>query len=187
MRNIGLILITIGFLGGALVAVLDVHAIQWAWFVPFLVLGAAGVALVQIAMRAEAMDVTRTSTNFAILTASLGDIVKSLGALDSAKESVNVYDLPERIDRELRDDISSFVDARQSIAHVCGTQAYADVMTHFAAGERYLNRVWSCAADGYIDEAHAYISRSREQFAEALDRLQAVAPQHATTTTTEAA
>jgi hypothetical protein len=176
MRSIGLILITIGFLGGALVAVLDPAAIRWLWFVPCLVLGAVGVVLVQVAIRAEAMDVTRTSSNFAILTASLGDIVKSLSALDSIKESVDVYELPQRIDSELRGDISSFVDARQSIAHVCGTQAYADVMSHFAAGERYLNRVWSCAADGYIDEAHAYIGRSREQFAEALERLQAVVP-----------
>jgi hypothetical protein len=110
------------------------------------------------------------------LTTSLGDVVKSLSALDSVKESIDVYELPGRIDRDLREDISSFVDARQSIAHVCGTQAYADVMSPFAAGERYLNRVWSCAADGYIDEAHAYIGRSREQFAEALERLQAVVP-----------
>lgn len=181
MRIIGLILITIGFLGGALVAVLDVTTIQWLWFVPFLVLGAVGVALVQMAMRAEALDVTRTSTNFGILTASLSDLVKNLGALDSDKGTIDVYDLPERIDRDLRGDISSFVDARQSIAHVCGTQAYADVMSHFAAGERYLNRVWSCAADGYIDEAHAYIGRSHEQFAEALQRLEAVAPRQAAT------
>ena len=41
-------------------------------------------------------------------------------------------------------------------------------MSKFAAGERYLNRVWSTAADGYIDEAHASLSRSRQQFDEAL-------------------
>ena len=51
-------------------------------------------------------------------------------------------------------------------------RAYADVMSHFAAAERYLNRVWSCAADGYIDEAHTYIGRARVQFLEALQRFE---------------
>ena len=54
----------------------------------------------------------------------------------------------------------------ESIAIAFGLPLYASVMSHFAAGERYLNRVWSCSVDGYIDEAHAYISRAREQFEE---------------------
>jgi hypothetical protein len=37
-----------------------------------------------------------------------------------------------------------------------------------------LNRVWSTAADGYIDEAHTYVGRSLEQFDAALKRLEAL-------------
>ena len=36
--------------------------------------------------------------------------------------------------------------------HVFGMQNYADVMSNFAAGERYINRVWSASTDGYVDE-----------------------------------
>lgn len=68
----------------------------------------------------------------------------------------------------------AFVEARESIAHACGMQAYAEIMSHFAAGERYLNRVWSCAADGYIDEAHTFVSRSYRQFEEARAKLRAL-------------
>ena len=32
--------------------------------------------------------------------------------------------------------------------------------------------MWSAAADGYIDESQDYVGRSREQFAEALRRLE---------------
>jgi hypothetical protein len=46
-------------------------------------------------------------------------------------------------------------------------------MNHFAAGERYLNRVWSASVDGYVDECRAYIGHAREQFHVAWDKLAA--------------
>lgn len=174
MRSIGLVLITLGFLAGALVAVLDPAAIRWSWFVPSLAVGIVGVILVQIAIRRHATDATRLETNTRILNESLTRLVTRLRSLDDEKESVDTYELPNLIDQTFRHDIGEFVDARESIAHIWGMQSYAEVMSHFAAGERYLNRVWSCAADGYLDEAHEYITRSRAQFAEALARLEAL-------------
>jgi hypothetical protein len=49
---------------------------------------------------------------------------------------------------------------------VFGIQNYADVMSNFAAGERYINRVWSASTDGYVDEVHKYLERARAQFTE---------------------
>ena len=45
-------------------------------------------------------------------------------------------------------------------------------MSSFAAGERYLNRVWSASADGYIDEVNTYIEKAREQFVDSLNKIQ---------------
>ncbi len=174
MRRNGLILITLGFLGGSLISVIEPAKIDWMWFVPCAVLGMLGVIVVQIGLRRAATDHTRTQANFQILSGSLGEVVRELARLDEGKESIDVYDLPEKIDRAFRQSITDFADARESIIYVHGMQSYADVMSHFAAGERYLNRVWSCAADGYIDEAHAYITRSHEQFAEALSKLESL-------------
>jgi len=171
MQKIGLFLILVGCVGGCLIAVLDKEVISWAQFAPFLAAGALGVAMVQLALRQEAADVGKAEANLESLESSLGAIVKNLAALDGDKDSMDVYDLPDHIDATFRRDIFTFVEARESIAHVHGVQAYADVMSHFAAAERYLNRVWSCAADGYIDEAHEYIARAHEQFAESLQRL----------------
>jgi hypothetical protein len=53
---------------------------------------------------------------------------------------------------------------------------YADVMTEFAAAERYINRTWSAAADGYIDEVNASITRANQHLANARKML-AVAEQ----------
>ena len=68
-------------------------------------------------------------------------------------------------------DLDVFVDNRESISHAFGLQAYADVMSAFATGERYLNRCWSASTDGYVDEVHAYLGRAHAQFDEALALL----------------
>jgi hypothetical protein len=51
-------------------------------------------------------------------------------------------------------------------------------MSHFAAGERYLNRVWSASADGYVDEVNAYMVKAEEQFSEAFDQLKKLEAAH---------
>lgn len=173
MRALGLILIAVGFIAGSLVAVLEPERVDWLFFVPCLAVGAAGVALVQIAMRREATDVTRIAANFEALDTRLRKIVADIQALDAAKDAFDIYSIPDRIDDTFPADILAFVEARESILHAWGAEAYAEVMTHFAAAERYLNRVWSCSADGWIDEAHEYIGRSRGQFEEALARFEA--------------
>ncbi len=78
-----------------------------------------------------------------------------------------MYEARFEIDRLFRDDLSRFAEARESMIHVFGMQNYADVMSNFAAGERYINRVWSASTDGYVDEVRMYLERAREQFREA--------------------
>ena len=172
MRTLGLALITVGFLGGALFAVLD-REVRWGGFVPFLVAGVAGVILAQVAIRRAAREVTRVEADFQTLEVRLRRIVQDVTALDEAKATTDVYDLSGRIDQGLPTEILAFVDARRTLGTAWGPQVYADVMSHFAAGERYLNRVWSTSVDGYVDEAHASLSRAREEFALALETFEA--------------
>jgi hypothetical protein len=108
------------------------------------------------------------ATNISGLERSLVTLVEGVAALARAKHEVDVYDLRHRIDAEFVRPLDDFAQARESIAHSYGLQVYADVMSPFAAGERYLNRVWSTSTDGYIDEAHAYLDKAHEQFDEAL-------------------
>lgn len=48
-------------------------------------------------------------------------------------------------------------------------------MSDFAAGERYLNRVWSASADGYGQEARCYLQRAAARFHAARERLHSTA------------
>ncbi|MGM0576108.1 MAG: hypothetical protein ACQEXJ_10305 [Myxococcota bacterium] len=179
MRRVGLLLVTVGFLAATLVAVLDREAIDWRLFVPAYVVGAIGVAVARRGAREAAQAPEVIEASFQTLDETLRRIVERVDALHDDKHDVHIYDLPEAIDERFIDDIEAFVEARHAIAHAWGMQAYADVMSHFAAGERYLNRVWSTAADGWIDEAHAYLEHSHGQFALALERLEAYAEEHA--------
>ena len=47
-------------------------------------------------------------------------------------------------------------------------------MSSFAAGERYLNRVWSASTDGYFEEVTTYLSRAYSQFIEVRQKLDEV-------------
>ena len=174
LPKIGLGLIIVGSIVAALGSVLDKAAIDFAVFTPGFILSVIGVVMVQVGQRQDAKDETKIASNMAAVETSLASIAANVAGLDDKKDDMDVYDIPQAIDETFLDDIATFVDARESIAHAYGTQQYADIMSHFAAAERYLNRVWSTAADGYIDEAHAFLGHSRAQFQEALDKLSAL-------------
>ncbi|MFQ5982478.1 MAG: hypothetical protein ACE5KS_03795 [Woeseiaceae bacterium] len=86
---------------------------------------------------------------------------------------MSTLELRNAIDDRLRNDLRRFADARESMMHLYGLQAYADIMSDFAAGERYVNRIWSAAADDYDAEAAAYLYKALAQFKEAMRRLEA--------------
>jgi len=136
--------------------------------------GVVGVIIARVGTRRSARDAGRLTTDIRAIEEHLERITAEADRLEAEKAGIDVYDLRHRIDERFREELEAFVQARESIAHSFGLQAYAEVMTHFAAGERSLNRVWSASTDGYIDEAHEYIRRAREHFREALERFRAV-------------
>ncbi len=176
MKRIGQLLIASGFLEGALVSVLDEVDVPWLWLSLGLALGIVGVILINIAERRIAREVRESGAGISELDEALAGVVSVLNDLDESKESINAYDFRARIDAKIPALLSQFVESREAISHIYGLQAYADIMSHFAAAERYLNRVWSCSADGYIDEIYAYLPRSRAEFQEALSMLRALKP-----------
>ncbi len=174
MRNTGVLLITIGFLTGSYATVLHEWSVNWTYFLPALIVGFLGVALLRISSHRSARAEERVKQNIESLNQSLERIVSNVENLNQEKSSIDVYELPERIDDTFIKDLNTFVEARESIGHGYTLQDYADIMSNFAAGERYLNRVWSTSVDGYIDEAHEYIGRAETQFKYARDKLKAL-------------
>ena len=179
-RNIwrlGAPMITIGFLAGALAATADQQKVQWGYFIAALLAGAVGIVLVRFGQQQESRAEGKLASNIQSIEASLSRIVENMNRLSSEKHSIDPYDVRHRIDELFADDLTTFVEARQSIAQVHGLSAYADVMSDFAAAERYLNRVWSASADGYIDEVNTYLDKAQAQFAESLEKIRQLAGQ----------
>lgn len=171
MRKLGFLLVAVGFLGGALASVLDETTVRWDWFIPAVAIGFLGVILVRMGQRREVRATQRLVSNMQAIQESLRRIAQNMARLSAEKQSLDPYEVRHRLDELFPDDLTTFIAARESIAHSYGLAAYADVMNSFAAGERYLNRVWCASADGYIDEIHQYLDKAKEQFASSLDKV----------------
>ncbi len=174
MKNLGLVVITLSFLVGAYLSVLNETEIIWNYFAVVFVVGLAGVVLARMGSRAAATSVDALESNMSTVRSSLDNIVRHVSQLHAEKESIPTYDVSTEIDARVLDDLNDFVAAREAISHTFGLQAYADVMNHYAGGERYLNRVWSASADGYVDEVKAFLGHSLEQFRLAQEKVSAL-------------
>ena len=170
MKEFGYVLVAAGFLGGAFATSLDVQNVNWILFAGMA--GAAFIGLVlykrQIGAMARSEEVLEV--NRVELRESIANVVNDLGEIMQGEITQGDV-LRDRIDLKLREDLRRFADARESMVHLFGLQTYADIMSNFAAGERYINRVWSASADGYDEEANAYLKKAAGQFDEAKQQL----------------
>jgi len=178
MKISALIMIVAAFLTGAFLASLDPRSVNWALMAPTLGVGVLGLLLYRKAHHREVRAGTRLAGNIRTLGECLDNIHRNLEAICARGDDLPVYEARFEIDRLFREDLDNFASARESMIHVFGMQNYADVMSNFAAGERYVNRVWSASTDGYVDEVRMYLERAREQFREAREHFHELAEAH---------
>lgn len=179
MKTFALLLVIAAFLAGAFLSSLDPQTVRWNLMLPVLAVGVAGLWLHRKAQRRENRAGQRLSGDISTLGASLDNILRNLEAICARGDELPVYEARFEIDRLFRADLTRFAAARESMIHVFGMQNYADVMSNFAAGERYINRVWSASTDGYVDEVRMYLERARSQFTEAGQHFHDLADTHA--------
>jgi hypothetical protein len=170
MKKIAHFLLAGGFLVGAYATSLDIQNVNWNLFVIAAVAAIAGVVIAKRQDAATATSGAVLETNRNELFESIGNIVRDLGEMTDGT-SAKGEELRDWIDEQLRPDLRRFVEARESMVHLYGLQTYADIMSEFAAGERYVNRVWTSSADGYDGEAERYLGRAAQQFKDAESQL----------------
>ena len=181
MKTLALLMVIGAFLVGAFLSSLDPRTVEWAYLAPALAVGVLGLWLHRKAEHVEIHGGERLAGNIQVLASSLDNIATNLDAICDRGEELPVYEARFEIDRLFREDLNRFAEARESMIHVFGMQNYADVMSNFAAGERYINRVWSASTDGYVDEVRMYLGRAREQFREARLHFNELADRHGDT------
>lgn len=174
MVKLGFSLITAGFLVGSYYAVLREDGVPWGYWAVGLAVGVAGVALARFGAKQSATSADRLTGNLSVIQGSLAKLVTEAEALHGELPSMNVYEVRHRIDQRFMVELNSFVEARESIRHRYGVQAYADVMTDFATGERTLNRAWSASTDGYVDEVARSVIKAETHFRQAREKFLAL-------------
>ena len=171
MKKLGYVFVFVGFVAASLVSVADVLQVNWMLFCVLLIISIIGIFLIRSSEKKETMHEETLSRNMKAVEESLVRIVDDVKLIRSGIDPKKPQDVHKRIDERLPDHLGAFIESRKTIGHVHGLQAYGHVMNYFATAERYLNRVWSASADGYIDEITEYMERSEQQFEEALAAL----------------
>lgn len=185
MKKFGIILLIAGFLSSAFLAITQDQGLQWLplisgpisdemkWL-PFgacMIMAIFGLTMIKRAEQSEAKSSILLQANKHILNDSIANILREITKINNSRKAIPCWEMRLEIDKRFRDDLNKFAEARKSMIHLYGIQAYADIMSNFAAGERYLNRVWSASADGYVDEVLTYIEKAKDQFSVAKELL----------------
>ena len=168
---LGQALLWVGFLSGALATVWRIeiesdnptevwNTIPWTWYTVSAVVCAAGAVTLRVVRRYARGSSEKSVAEFAQLRSSLARVIKNMGRIKAHMDEWSPSQITSQIDETLADDLRLFGDGRESIVAEHGLQTFADVMAKFAAGERAINRTWSAAADGYLDEAATCIERA---------------------------
>lgn len=178
-KTTAFLLIVFGFLASSFYASLHPTEMNWGPYVVSIGLAFVGLYFLKKIENADIKNPEVLEANRGHLKESLDNILKNITELNGNKENIPTYEMRFAIDEKFRTDIERFVEARESMKHIYNLQDYADIMSAFAAGERYLNRVWSASADGYIDEVMAYIEKAAVQFNDAKSILDKVSAKHA--------
>lgn len=178
MKIFALLMIFASFLAGSFISVLDPRLVDWNYLAPILAVGLVGLWIYRKAAHAQTRAGDLLAGNISTLESSLGNILANLEDLHARGDDLPVYEARFEIDRLFREDLNNFAEARESMIHVFGIQNYADVMSNFAAGERYINRVWSASTDGYVDEVRTYLERARDQFIEGNRHFEELLAEH---------
>ncbi|MGI9519377.1 MAG: PDZ domain-containing protein [Pirellulaceae bacterium] len=133
--------------------------INWLWYGLSAAVCIGGIFLIRSGKKASAGQSEKTEASLKQIKAHLGDLVNNTETLHQNLREYSPREILTYIDETLHDDFREFAEGRDSITAEHGLEVFADVMTNFAAGERAINRAWSAAADGYIEEVAVCVDR----------------------------
>ena len=174
MKSIGLIFISLAFLLGSYLCVIHETEVNWNLYTISIFMGSIGVALVHFNKQKSAKKISLDINNMIAIEKSLSRIIDSIEKLKKQLHTIPIHSVMGKIDDTLLEDLDLFIEQRKTIAYVYDLQSYSNIMSEFSCGERYLNRVWCAAADGYVDEVEMYLGKAHEQFTKTQKQLNMV-------------
>lgn len=173
----GQVFLWAGFLSGSLATVFNLEktqpwsTINWTWYLISALVCVLGIVAIRISKRADGIKSEQSQANYSTLAINIDLVITNLQQLKKSQAEMRPSEMVTFIDDQLADGLREFADAREAIIPQQGLHHYADIMTQFAAGERAINRAWSAAADGYVDEVEICLERANTFFQNARQML----------------
>ena len=178
MNIIGQMLLWAGFLSGSLATVLNVEddkipwsTIPWGWYLASVSICVVGIVLLRLGRTSTVESTEESTASLSEIRGSLLNLLKNTQQMSGQMDELAPSEMTVFIDDVLSPDCYIFAEGRNAITTEMGLQKFADVMTHFSAAERAVNRAWSAAADGYVDEAKKCVERAVSMFEDAYQEL----------------
>ncbi len=147
--------------------------IPWITYSLGVGLGVVGIGMIRYSRIRRGEERLARTDSLPDLRRRMGELVSGLTALNDNVASWRPEQILAFIDRECSMSFNEFADHRLALSDHFGVKVYAQIMTEVASAERFVNRAWSAAADGYVDEvatsvkrAHAHLQLAAQQFAE---------------------
>jgi len=116
------------------------------------------------AARSSANDDSASDNNPVTI---LHQLQQGLTAMLNDLDELNESELQLRIDSLIDSHVTPLAETRHRIIDRFGMTQGSEILVATAYGERMLNRVWSAAADGYLDEARSSFREAATAFDEA--------------------
>jgi hypothetical protein len=145
--------------------------IAWTPYLGAVVLGLVGVVMLRLSKQRATADGARQQAGLDQLNRSLSQILVQVQGLADALPEMTPEAVVGWIDERCMAPCQDFADQRNVLKDRFGLAAFGEIMSEFASGERFLNRVWSAAADGYMEEAYRSVKTSLAFFQAAERRL----------------
>lgn len=147
-------------------------AVYWPGYFAAFAVGICGALLIRASAKSATSNEHHNQAGLEQLTNTLQALVVEVDRLTEALPTLAPEEAVPWIDTHCVPLCSDFADNREVMKTTFGLAGFAAVMSEFASGERFLNRVWSAAADGYMEEAWRSLQTSQRFFHAALDELQ---------------
>lgn len=180
MAIAGQVLLWLGFLGGSFAAVRNLEndeapwqSIPWVMYGGSALVGVVGVVCLRKDKADQRSKSAASETGIDSVRELLSQSAGKVAELRSNLSNMTCEEVLEYIDEQCGPLLAEFADGRMVISNRFGSATFAAVMTEFASGERYLNRAWSAAADGYVDEVEASVKNADIFMAAAVQELSA--------------
>jgi hypothetical protein len=146
----------------------------------YFILGIGAIILSIILNRLSVSRASKTDLSeslvFSNAKKNIQELLSGLDTIARSRHTLPLKQAVEQVDKLLKNQVFDIVESRMSIIQITGYGPYAEFMSDFAIGERFISRSWSAGVDKYPDESFNYVEKAIPFFEKAQQTLEIITP-----------